>query len=412
MASYSGLYRPLVEADAIRILALNPSSTYWAQLRGSLFETTVSECDSDKIDSFNALSYVWGSSTETKRIEINGKAVLITTSLDLALRDLRDTNRILRLWVDALCIDQSNTEERNQQVSLMGNIYATAQHTIIHLGPSSPEAESVLRKFTLKVPTKRQCAHDIHNVSSEEENQLVQDHILSRPWFRRVWVLQELVLSKDPWIRCGKVEIRWEKFYLLLQTSVQKRTQPYTPLTNSITDSWGLLKGMNDIRVEALHAKFPCGTPDDELNDRTLLGILSLRRGLGATDARDFVFAHLGLASDFLSSQVYDHTFAKKKKLHHIPVDYEESCVKVFARVVFYIFDQNLWWDASLLYHLLSFCEDTDPDHRMPNLPSWVPDVSTLYHCVMPVLGCACLERNRLMLVFSGAYPRHEQRRY
>ncbi|EPE30605.1 hypothetical protein GLAREA_03572 [Glarea lozoyensis ATCC 20868] len=331
MASYSGLYRPLVEADAIRILALHPSSTYSAELRGSLFETTVSECDSDKIDSFNALSYVWGNPTKAKTIEINGKATLITTLLDLALRDLRDTNRVLRLWVDALCIDQSNTEERNQQVSFMGDIYATAQHTIIHLGPSSLEAESVLRKLMSKAAGKRQLDYVIHDVLSEEEIQLVDDHILSRPWFRRVWVLQELVLSKDPWIRCGKVEMRWDDFCLPLRRILQNRRERYSPLASAITDSWTLLQGMNVIRAEALHAKFPCGTPDDELDDRTLLGILRLRRGLGATDARDLVFAHLGLASDFLTSQIFDHTFSKKEKLHYIPVNYQASCVQVFS---------------------------------------------------------------------------------
>jgi hypothetical protein len=72
----------------------------------------------------------------------------ITASLECALRHLRDASRVLRLWADGICIDQSDPIDRNQQVRMMSSIYSLAHHTIIFLGPGSPESDSLMELFT------------------------------------------------------------------------------------------------------------------------------------------------------------------------------------------------------------------------------------------------------------------------
>ncbi|KAK0613955.1 heterokaryon incompatibility, partial [Immersiella caudata] len=83
---------------------------------------------------FTALSYCWGSSEKPCRIYVEDCAVLITATLDVALRDMRDRSSLGRIWADALCINQSDDQEKGRQVSMVDKIHRLANHTIIHLG--------------------------------------------------------------------------------------------------------------------------------------------------------------------------------------------------------------------------------------------------------------------------------------
>ncbi|PQE32852.1 hypothetical protein CJF32_00001333 [Rutstroemia sp. NJR-2017a WRK4] len=84
--------------------------------------------------SYKALSYAWGSPRATQPILLNGYLYRGTLNLESALRRLRRTNSDLTLWIDALCINQSNNLERTKQVSLMHEIYSEAKEVIIYLG--------------------------------------------------------------------------------------------------------------------------------------------------------------------------------------------------------------------------------------------------------------------------------------
>jgi hypothetical protein len=87
----------------------------------------------------------------------------------------------------------------------MGSVYSTARHTIIFLGPATdPECRCEWILYELA---------DGRRGSFSQFTAVVEDHILVRPWFQRVWVLQELVLSTDPWIQIGSVRIRWRQFF-------------------------------------------------------------------------------------------------------------------------------------------------------------------------------------------------------
>lgn len=95
-----------------------------------MYETSLVECTG----SYEALSYVWGNASEKTPIQINGQTLEIGPNLRLALFNLRELDKPRTLWIDAICIRQACTNERNQQVAIMGEIYRQARRTVVWLG--------------------------------------------------------------------------------------------------------------------------------------------------------------------------------------------------------------------------------------------------------------------------------------
>lgn len=99
-------YEPLVEPNAIRLVHLYPAYDVTAQLECSIEHTALSKCDEDLVDHCTALSYVWGDPTHVRPITVDGFAFKITANLDSALRHLRDRNRVVRVWADAIAANR------------------------------------------------------------------------------------------------------------------------------------------------------------------------------------------------------------------------------------------------------------------------------------------------------------------
>ena len=103
---------------------------------------------------FEALSYVWGEGTKNKTIEIRGLgAVPLTDNLFAALQALRHEEMGRLLWIDALCIDQQNNEEKSWQVLFMKDIYAKATRVQIWLGEESEKSHRAI-EFMQKVASR------------------------------------------------------------------------------------------------------------------------------------------------------------------------------------------------------------------------------------------------------------------
>jgi hypothetical protein len=115
-------YENLPHHDSIRIFELQPSPRLSAEIHGRLMNETLSELDVDIVDHYTALSYVWGSTRELKTIFINGHPLKVTSNLKDALQALREPSRVVRVWADAICINQADIEERNRQVRMMESI--------------------------------------------------------------------------------------------------------------------------------------------------------------------------------------------------------------------------------------------------------------------------------------------------
>lgn len=93
-------------------------------------------------------SLQWGPRSpvgEEQYIMCSGKKILVSDNCLSALQHLRQRHSDRLLWVDAICIDQTNTDEANQQVQVMGLIYQNAASVIVWLGPSTPESRLAYR---------------------------------------------------------------------------------------------------------------------------------------------------------------------------------------------------------------------------------------------------------------------------
>jgi hypothetical protein len=88
----------------------------------------------DAAPAYEALSYAWGSPENPLKIDVNGKAFTVTRNLNAALRRLRSPDKNRLVWVDAICINQKDTDERSHQVQRMAQIYSNAEQVIVWLG--------------------------------------------------------------------------------------------------------------------------------------------------------------------------------------------------------------------------------------------------------------------------------------
>ncbi|KAG5776891.1 hypothetical protein H9Q73_009450 [Fusarium xylarioides] len=336
-------YKPLEHRDSFRLLHLEPGPNHSADLKGSLHHATLSDCDYDLIEPYTALSYVWGDASQKGAIHLGGSAKEITASLDAALRDLRDKSRVCRIWADALCIDQSNNAEKGVQVALMGRIYSTAHQTVIHLGKSPPRYDKLFKDLKAQSQNNTSGLGQL-SLSADGIDSMRRD-LLSKPWFRRVWVFQELVLSTDVWVQCDDLRIRWHHFCNAVDTKNVVSAMLLDTLSDTITQQGQPrnatpLEDMNSRRYDAFKA--PLST------------LLSCRRGIGATDPRDIVFGHLGVVSD------------RDRCDKFIKVDYDRDLARVSVDAARYFLDAT--GIESLLLHAMNPSPITSP-----RIPSWCP---------------------------------------
>ncbi|KAI0595467.1 heterokaryon incompatibility protein-domain-containing protein [Biscogniauxia sp. FL1348] len=203
-------------SSTIRILEIVPGP-----VDDPIIETQLLTADLHSIeDQYEALSYTWGDNN-TGRVRVNGCIRAITPALYEALLSLRLPDRRRAVWVDSLCINQEDLDERMQQVLLMAKIYKMAKHVIVYLGPSTSKSTALIKFMNA----------DIHIYASSEEKSLdtqishrqkfkliceklgvdekdVEDGFIDvscRSWWTRVWTKQEYVLSKrDPIFYCGR----------------------------------------------------------------------------------------------------------------------------------------------------------------------------------------------------------------
>jgi hypothetical protein len=150
----------------------------WSGLENGLFQ-------------YSALSYVWGDPTPRHCILVDGTPRLIAHNL---WQFLSDASSDQWYWIDALSIDQMNSEERRHQVGIMSTIFRGALEVIVWLGPQS-EHSSVL------------MALDIKPWSATTLSSVVE--LCERPYWGRLWVFQEIKHARKIMLLSGRDSISW-----------------------------------------------------------------------------------------------------------------------------------------------------------------------------------------------------------
>lgn len=134
------VYKSLQHTDSIRLLHLHPHHNSDASLNGELADVRLS----DTVE-FKALPYVWGQQqSQPHSLLLDGAHFLVSETLSAALRVFRRADRLMTLWIDAICINQKNKKERSCQVAQMSAIYQSAAKVIVRLGKSTDETRESL----------------------------------------------------------------------------------------------------------------------------------------------------------------------------------------------------------------------------------------------------------------------------
>lgn len=248
---------------------------------------------------FEALSYVWGSTLDPEDVSVEvtsqpGDYEILSVGQNLAkaLRQLRRETTVRTLWIDALCINQSDIMEREAQVLRMGDIYSLATHVVIWLGPengTTGEAIDTLRYLGQQVeysvdrwlsPSPEAKEPKWYEESCElpygPETCGAIVELLRREWFERVWVLQEVMLADTrAMMQCGDHKIPWAVFRRAILCLWDKHKLPSQ-------DLWGRISQVVDMIWI-----------DHKVNPISEVFIMYLSRK--ATDPRDKVYGLLGL---------------------------------------------------------------------------------------------------------------------
>jgi hypothetical protein len=203
----------------------------WIQLRGLKESTRTIQSNASPQPcqyrftwgDYATLSYVWGNDPATETIFVNGTEMNIRPNLAAALKSIRRDHRFegeFRLWVDAICINQSDIVERGQQVAKMKDIYSKAWNVISWIGEEARGSTKALK--LLRVLSEcRDNGRAQKMIQELEQNPghlgtgcwLGLQELVIRPYWTRLWIIQELVLGcVAVSIRCGNDVIDWTTF--------------------------------------------------------------------------------------------------------------------------------------------------------------------------------------------------------
>lgn len=355
-----------------RILVLDPGI-------GSLSCSLISENIVDLTLEFEALSYVWGSDALEKKfsIECDGCVLSIGPNLASALTHIRHETEPRLLWVDAICINQKDTDERSLQVQYMGDIYASAKRVLVWMGEdSNDEAEECFdliantNAYLMGKLLQYQSVDDIPPISYQDRYidadtkkwDMVR-RLMDSEWFNRVWVLQEIGLARSAMIYYGKATMEWShlvEFMLFVASRADVGTRVGNVKSGTIWDifediwcSFGnKITWRDELPLTRSLNKVGCV--------RSLVNILNVTRPYKATNQRDRVYAFLSHPSAARATQKAGRMILPnyKKSLDGV---YLDTAIRILET------DGNPWALLSSVDH------KPDSISLSGQRPSWVP---------------------------------------
>lgn len=315
-------HQPLQDRFSARYLILQPASTTTEPL-----VCTLQSAQLGKFPPFEAISYVWGTLIKNQLMICNDKDILITANLSAALIQVRFKNKPRTLWVDSICINQADPEELVYQVSLMGEIYKKSTCTLICLGPSYHGHASIVEGLLTDVDERMQSVFgranfdwSVNSFPFPDKDDPLLSHsgwtsfgiLLSQPWFRRGWVVQEAALGPDAVVRWGDTNIDWLKLMRTYIWCIRRALK-----LPSFERLW-----LSKLHLESFHSRQNCEaiTLQGTVESLSLLEILDSARWLDVTDPRDRIYAFLSVLE----------LNTNKMHLFSVQPNYTETFIRVY----------------------------------------------------------------------------------
>lgn len=226
----STFYDPLCFDDSIRLIEFKANNSGIHPFRGQIVSARLSEHPS-----YSALSYVWGESLSTDPvILLDDESLRVTRSISDALSHLIQRNDVTRLWIDQISINQEDKVEKQQQVELMSRIFTQATKVIGWLGCAENQSQMAIDFLRVISHFKendklreaqgwQQAFHRLRqcNTIRRAEDLFAPGNVpiqaaamlMRRPWFHRLWIVQEATLASTLKLHCGHAAISAQHFF-------------------------------------------------------------------------------------------------------------------------------------------------------------------------------------------------------
>ncbi|KAH7068688.1 heterokaryon incompatibility protein-domain-containing protein [Paraphoma chrysanthemicola] len=256
-----------------RLVLIEPNADHSAHLELSLVVvdlvdlSTGAVVDHERLVTYDALSYAWGTSLPSIECVCNGTTILLRDNLASALRYLRQPQGERYVWIDFLCINQEDDVEKAVQIPLMRSIYSKASTVVVWLGESLAIQNIVRRCYG-------ECGMDVEILACSTHKEELWQRILDYTWFRRTWVRQEVFAAKKLNICCPYFSTSWELF---IDTMLKVETPGPTSSEKAVQN------------LESLNQLYKSSTRLD------LLDLLKQGTGFQASVPHDHVFSVLGM---------------------------------------------------------------------------------------------------------------------
>jgi hypothetical protein len=336
---------------------------------------SLSEIQLDSQTEYITLSYTWGSPSKEatergitadrcEQIICEDGIIPVTGNLLHFLQDARQFHRHLldaSIWIDAVCIDQDDPDERAAQVQMMDKIYIQAMAVVIWLGREEPTTHLALELLNfienVEIPTRetrildgQPLSHFLGPFSDSAEHWKALELMMHRTWFARTWVLQEFCLAAEFSFLCGKHTIAIKKLEKAALLSLQLPTSQPSRFV-----------GLPGIKMGDILTLKRCMKESTRGN---LLNILVHAQLCSATDPKDKVYGILGMIK---------HSVSKTSPFHSMEVNYRLSTVEIYTKFTRMLLSEKP--------SLMLFQNHNPRIHTSPaflsELPSWVPDYTS-----------------------------------
>ena len=234
------IYKDVLTSNQFRLLQLLPG-----------FDKDPIECKLEVVEfegnpQYEAISYKWGD-PRGHSVKCNDKILPVNVNLYFALQRFRLPNRPRLLWVDDICINQDDEEERGRQIQIFHRIYAEAQNVLIWLGSESEDSDVAMEFFSRmmshlankrsKLEVTDPDLPSVKNAAYKTPKMIALNNLLSRDWFMRVWTLQEGAFATRAVVVCGRKELPFDLLEAFNGKCQEDQTGIWTATLSSISSA-------------------------------------------------------------------------------------------------------------------------------------------------------------------------------
>ncbi|KAL6890813.1 heterokaryon incompatibility domain-containing protein [Trichoderma evansii] len=316
---------------------------------------------------FAAISYSWGEIIRNKTIDLDDEPFAVLDSVYPILETICDNSKLKsygRFWIDSICINSQDKEERASQVQLMGQLYKSAYIAIVWLGPGNLDSDQGMEFFlTLskrrdefaEAWEKRRSRSMPADLNVAEKWRGLRD-LLQRPWWRRVWTMQEFLLPSRLAFFCGTKHISHSQFSKAMYALFCCNLDESLIESNVRNAAWNRrrLRQWRERQWNKQQSTIEMG----------LIALIAYTGDCFVTNPKDRIYALLGLANKKDRSLVGQPTYRSDVSVETVYTNVVKSFIKNYESL-----------DIICFATLFNYSNQLPEQNKITvTVPSWVPN--------------------------------------